>query len=174
MKRHVCACVRACVRACGGALYKNIVRPLFTVPTPNYPGRLGSLAGSALGHTSLPLEFESRHGHIWRMRHLWRCFITSGGRSAHLAYHVNKRGRKTSITIIHKICTWTNLYLYTQVTQHICDTSGRLFSERDGDRPLFGHLPIKTYPLIIRLSDSSAAEQQNMNPLYVHGTGLQP
>ena len=31
--------------------------------------------------------------------HLWRRFITFGGRSAHLAYHVHKSGRKTSIII---------------------------------------------------------------------------
>jgi len=32
--------------------------------------------------------------------HLWLHFITFGGRSAHLAYHVHKGGRKTSIIII--------------------------------------------------------------------------
>ena len=44
--------------------------------------------------------FESRRGHIWRLFHLWLRFITVGGRSAHLAYHVHKSGRKTSIIII--------------------------------------------------------------------------
>jgi len=32
--------------------------------------------------------------------HLWLLFITFGGRSAYLAYHVHKSGRKTSIIII--------------------------------------------------------------------------
>ena len=39
-------------------------------------------------------------GHIWRLFHLWLCFITFGGRLAHLAYHVHKSGRKTLIIII--------------------------------------------------------------------------
>ena len=58
------------------------------------------LVGSVLDHRSLPPVFESWHGHIWRLFHLWLCFITSGGRSAHLTYHVHKSGRKTSIIII--------------------------------------------------------------------------
>jgi len=55
---------------------------------------------SLLDHRSLPPVFESRHGHIWRVFHLWACFITFEGRSAHLAYHVHKSGRKTSIIVI--------------------------------------------------------------------------
>jgi len=58
------------------------------------------LVGSALDHRSLPPEFESRGRHIWRVFHLWLRFITFGGRSAHLAYHVHKSSRKTSIIII--------------------------------------------------------------------------
>jgi len=37
---------------------------------------------------------------IWRVFHLWVRFITFGGRSAHLADHVHKSGRKTLIIII--------------------------------------------------------------------------
>ena len=47
-------------------------------------------------HRSLPPEFESRRGHIWKLFHLRLRFITFGGRSAHLAYHMHKSGRKTS------------------------------------------------------------------------------
>jgi len=61
-------------------------------------GPLHGLTGSTLDHRSLPPEFESRHGHIWRVFHLWLHFITFGGRSAHLAYHVHKSGCKTSIS----------------------------------------------------------------------------
>ena len=59
--------------------------------------RLLGLTGGALDHRSLPPEFESRRGHIWRVFHPWLSFIILGGRSAHLAYHVNKSVRKTSI-----------------------------------------------------------------------------
>ena len=62
-------------------------------------GRPRSLTGSELDHRSLPLEFKSRHGHIWRVFHLWPRFITFGGGSAHLAYYVHKSGRKTPIFI---------------------------------------------------------------------------
>ena len=59
-------------------------------------------SGSVLDHRSQPPGFESRSGHIWRVFHLWLHLITFGGRSAHLhlAYHVHKSGRKTSIIII--------------------------------------------------------------------------
>jgi len=53
-------------------------------------------SGSLLDHRSLPPIFESRRGHIWRLFRLWLHLITFGGRSAHLAYPVHKRGRKTS------------------------------------------------------------------------------
>jgi len=48
--------------------------------------------------------FESRRGHIWRVFHLWLCFITFGGRSAHLPYQVHKSGCKTPIIIITALC----------------------------------------------------------------------
>jgi len=64
--------------------------------------RLCGITGSALDHSSLPLEFESWHGHFWRVFHLWLCLIIFRGCSAHLAYHVNKSGHKTSIIIIMK------------------------------------------------------------------------
>ena len=54
-------------------------------------------SGSVLDHRSLPPVFESRRGDIWRLFHLWLRFVTFGSRSAHLAYHVHKSGRKTSI-----------------------------------------------------------------------------
>ena len=65
-----------------------------------WKGRLRGLVGSALDHRSLPSEFEYRRGHIWMVLHLWLCFITFGGLSAHLAYDVHKRGCNTSIIII--------------------------------------------------------------------------
>ena len=55
---------------------------------------------SVLDHRSLPPVFESGCGHIWRLFRLSLRLITFGGRSAHLAYHVHKSGRKTSIIII--------------------------------------------------------------------------
>jgi len=57
-------------------------------------------SGSALDHRSLPSEFESRRGHIWRLFHLSLPFVTFGGRSAHLAYLVHKSGCKTPVIII--------------------------------------------------------------------------
>ena len=52
---------------------------------------------SALDHKSLPPEFESRRGNIWRVFHLWLRFITFGARSVYLACHMHKSGRKTLI-----------------------------------------------------------------------------
>ena len=60
------------------------------------------LTCSALDHRSLPPEFEFRRGHIWRVYHLSLRFITFGGRSAYLAYHVHKSGRKSSIVNHHQ------------------------------------------------------------------------
>jgi len=70
-------------------------------------GGLRGLVGSTLGHRSLPPKFESRRENIWRVFHLWLPFIRFGGHSAHLAYHVHKSGRKTSIN--HRIYI---VYLY--------------------------------------------------------------
>jgi len=39
-------------------------------------GWLRGLVGSALDHISLPPEFESRRGHIWRVFHLWLLSFT--------------------------------------------------------------------------------------------------
>jgi len=58
-------------------------------------------SGSVLDHRLLPPVFESQRGNIWRLFHLWLRFITFGGHSAQLAYHVHKSGRKTSIIIIN-------------------------------------------------------------------------
>ena len=54
-------------------------------------------SGSVLDYRSLPPMFESPRGHIWRWFHLQLFFITFGGRSGHLAYHVHKSGCKNSI-----------------------------------------------------------------------------
>ena len=51
---------------------------------------------STLDHRSLTPEFEPHDGHISRVFHLSLRFITVGGHSAHLAYHVHKSGHKTS------------------------------------------------------------------------------
>ena len=55
-------------------------------------GHRFGLTGSALDHGTLPPEFESRRGHIWRVFHLLLRFIT---------YHVHKSGRKTSLVNHH-------------------------------------------------------------------------
>jgi len=47
-------------------------------------------SSSVLDHSSLPPVFESQHGHIWRLFHLWLRFITFEGCLAHLAYLVHK------------------------------------------------------------------------------------
>ena len=57
-------------------------------------------SGSVLDLRSLPPVFEFRRGDIWRVFHLWLRLITTGGSSAHLAFHVDKSGRKPSIIII--------------------------------------------------------------------------
>jgi len=72
--------------------------------------RVRGLVGSVWNHRSLPPEFELRRGHIWRVFHLWLRFITLGGRSARLAYHVQKSGHKTSIIII--IISWMSWSLF--------------------------------------------------------------
>ena len=70
-------------------------------------------SGSVLDHRSLPPVFRSWRVHIWRVFHLWLRFITFGGRLTHLAYHVHKSGRKTSIIIIQKPLLWVfNLSTY--------------------------------------------------------------
>ena len=63
-------------------------------------------SGSVLDHISLPLVFESRRGHIWRLFRLWLRLITFGGRSAHLSFLVHKHGCKTSITNHHHHPCW--------------------------------------------------------------------
>ena len=56
-------------------------------------------SGSVLDHRSLPPVFESRRGDIWRLFRLWLRLIAFGRHSAHLAYRIDKSGRKTSILI---------------------------------------------------------------------------
>jgi len=76
-------------------------------------------SGSMFDHRSLPPVFESQCGHIWRLFCLWLCFITFGGRSAHLAYHVQKSGHQSStsyrsnsccfdVLLVKRICLLTN------------------------------------------------------------------
>ena len=81
---------------CIACLCKNFQKPRYFL---NQWCILG-LTGSTLDHRSLPNGFESQHGHIWRVFHLWLHFITVGGHSVHLAHHVHKSGHKTSIIII--------------------------------------------------------------------------
>jgi hypothetical protein len=50
-----------------------------------------------LDHRSLPLVFESRRVHIWRLFRLWLRLIIFGGHSAHLAYLVHKSDCKIPI-----------------------------------------------------------------------------
>jgi len=74
-------------------------------------------SGSVLDRRSLPPVFETRRGHSWSVFHLWLRFITFGGRSAHLAYHVYKCSRKTPI-ITHTHAhtrTHTHAHTYTQI-----------------------------------------------------------
>jgi len=75
--------------------------------------------GSVLDHRSLSLVFESGRVHIWRVFHLWLRFITFGGHSAHLTYHVDKGGRKTSIIIAYRTITWLVTCLYADRSVHI-------------------------------------------------------
>jgi len=62
--------------------------------------------------------------HIWRMFHLWLRFITFGGRSAYLAYHVHKSGRKTPIVIIiiTNRANQLQIYLYIEDSNFIMIT----------------------------------------------------
>ena len=78
-------------------------------------------SGSVLDHRSLPPVFASRRGHIWRLFHLWLRLITFVGRAAHLAYHVHKSGRKTSIIIIiHR------KYYIANSSRHTASISGKI------------------------------------------------
>ena len=84
-------------------------------------GLLHGLTGSTLDHRSLPPEFESQHEQIWRMFHLWFCFIIFGGLSANFAYHVHKSGHKTSMMIIttHAPSVIRSKY-WDPANKHIC------------------------------------------------------
>ena len=75
--------------------------------------------GSVLNYRSLPPEFESRRGHIWRLFHLWLRFITFGGCSAHLAYHVHKSGRKTSINQSINLTTYKSINCIA--SEYLCE-----------------------------------------------------
>ena len=51
---------------------------------------------SAGGHRSIAPGFKLRPGYVRRLFHLSLRLITFGGRSAHLAYHVDNSDRKTA------------------------------------------------------------------------------
>ena len=89
-------------------------------------------SGSVLDYRSPPPVFESRRGHIWRLFRLSLRLITFGGRSAHLAYLVHKRGHKTSIIIIIIIYAWYNSFLFQYIRSSVYeqDPSLRTFVNR--------------------------------------------
>ena len=118
-------------------------------------GRLCGLTGSVLDHRSLKPEFVSGRGHIWRMFHLWLRFITLGGRSAHLAYHVHKSGRKTSIIIIHSL-TVAPVGHGTMLMEFKCPLVWRMF------HPSFGLIVFEKHPayLACRVVWIKVAEKQ--------------
>jgi len=74
-----------------------------------------------MDHRSRPPQFESRRGHTWTVLHLWLRFITVWGRSARLAYHVQKSGRKTRIIIIW-YCSKANGSQFTlvHISRYVC------------------------------------------------------
>jgi len=82
---------------------------------------LRGLTGITLDHRSVPPQFESQLGHIWRLFHLWLCFISFGSRSAHLAYHVHKSGRKTSI-IVFLLRDFNMVYNFQEVGRFPSDS----------------------------------------------------
>ena len=90
----------------------RIMLILFMYYSSCVPGAPPWSSGSVLDHRSLPPVFESRRGHIWRLFCLSLRLITFGGRSAHLAYLVQKIGSKTSIIIIIFIMCTDILIIY--------------------------------------------------------------
>jgi len=95
----------------GNNIWDTIIRKHFTDVALFWRWRLHGLADYALDHRSLPHAFEPCLGHIWRVFHLWLRFITCGGRSDHLAYHVHKSGRKKSIIIhVPEILVFTKMF----------------------------------------------------------------
>ena len=71
------------------------------MPVPSYIQSHTHTHTHSYIHTyTLSISPSHTCGHISRVFHLWLRFITFGGRSAHLAYLVQKNGRKISIIII--------------------------------------------------------------------------
>ena len=99
-----------------------------TVYLYSFNGHLRGLTGSVLDHRSLPPEFEPRCGHIWMVFHLWPFIITFGGHAAHLAHHMHKSGRKTSIItctfLIEMFCDSTVFYLVQYSCVYVWEISG--------------------------------------------------
>jgi len=67
-----------------GSIYVLLIRP--TV----------SITGSAVGYSSIGAGFKPRPDYVRRVFHLWLRLITFWGRSAHLAYRVQKSSLKNS------------------------------------------------------------------------------
>ena len=106
----------------------NVIQS-FSLPISGAPPWSSSsvldLVCSALDHRSLPPVFESRHDDIWRLFHLWLCFITFAGHSAHLADHVHKSSHKTTIiispSILHRRIPKFGVHIISK-TQLFCIT----------------------------------------------------
>ena len=105
-------------------------------------------------YRSLPPEFESRHGHIWMVFHHWLRLITFGGRSAHLAWHVHKSGRKHQssdiiISLSVCMCVWMRALAVVEIAlaQRItcCDCNTQTFHQWTGHRLSAIHFPLWLY-----------------------------
>jgi len=71
----------------------QIFHQFILILSSSYSADQGRLHGLAV------VCWTTDHYHL-RLFHLWLRFITFGGHSAHLAYHVHRNGHKTSIIII--------------------------------------------------------------------------
>ena len=78
---------------------------------------LRCLTGSVLDHRSLPPEFESWLGHIWRVFHLWLRFITSGGCLGHHHHHLKFLCIPQFVQ--SHVCVYA-LFLSPQLKSHLC------------------------------------------------------
>ena len=90
--------------------------------TSFYFRRLHRLTGSAVGHSFIPADVESRLSYARSVFHLSLLFITFGARSAQLAHHVHKSSLGTKSSLIasrsvldHKI-NWLHLTVVSGIT----------------------------------------------------------
>ena len=67
-------------------------------------GHFRGLISSAVGHRSIASEFNHRPGYVRRVFLLSLRLINFGNRSAHLAYLVHKRCRKTTTFAFLHLC----------------------------------------------------------------------